>query len=103
VLHAAVESGVTFIDTADVYGDGRSERAIGRFLAGNAGHGVVVGTKMGRRVAQLAESYTLVDEERIAAYGVSVETCDEALAARDRAAGRGHRADHPQPVPPQAA
>ena len=30
VLQAAVESGVTFFDTADVYGDGRSERVIGR-------------------------------------------------------------------------
>ena len=39
VLRAAVESGVTFFDTADVYGDGRSERVIGRFLAGDAGQG----------------------------------------------------------------
>ena len=31
-LHAAVDAGVTFIDTADVYGDGRSERLIGRLL-----------------------------------------------------------------------
>ena len=38
VLQAAVESGVTFLDTADVYGDGRSEQIIGRFLAGNPGH-----------------------------------------------------------------
>src|SRR4249919_2248952 len=50
VLDAAVESGVTFFDTADVYGDGRSERVIGRFLAGNAGQGIMVATKMGRRV-----------------------------------------------------
>jgi aryl-alcohol dehydrogenase-like predicted oxidoreductase len=125
VLRAAVESGVTFFDTADVYGDGRSERIIGRFLAGNAGRGVFVATKMGRRVAQVPGAYTLenfrawtdrsrvnlgtdrldlvqlhcppsavystdavydaldtlVAEERIAAYGVSVETCDEALMA----------------------
>ena len=125
VLQAAVESGVTFFDTADVYGDGRSERVIGRFLAGNAGQGITVATKMGRRVEQKAEHYTLenfrawtdrsrvnlgtdrldlvqlhcpptpvfssdavfdaldtlVAEERIAAYGVSVETCDQALAA----------------------
>ena len=33
VLGAAVESGVTFFDTADVYGDGRSEHLIGRFRA----------------------------------------------------------------------
>ncbi|HEY1672324.1 MAG TPA: aldo/keto reductase, partial [Streptosporangiaceae bacterium] len=50
VLQAAVESGVTFLDTADVYGDGRSERIIGRFIAGNAGQGLTVATKMGRRV-----------------------------------------------------
>jgi aryl-alcohol dehydrogenase-like predicted oxidoreductase len=125
VLQAAVESGVTFFDTADVYGDGRSERVIGRFLAGNAGPGITVATKMGRRVEQSQEHYTLenfrawtdrsrvnlgtdrldlvqlhcpptpvfssdavydaldtlVAEERIAAYGVSVETCAEALAA----------------------
>ena len=59
VLRAAVESGVTFFDTADVYGDGRSERVIGRFLAGNAGQGVTVATKMGRRVEQKEEHYTL--------------------------------------------
>jgi aryl-alcohol dehydrogenase-like predicted oxidoreductase len=125
VLRGAVESGVTFFDTADVYGDGRSERIIGRFLADNAGQGITVATKMGRRVDQVPANYTmenfrawtdrsrvnlgvdrldlvqlhcpptpvfstgavydaldtLVAEERIAAYGVSVETCDEALAA----------------------
>jgi aryl-alcohol dehydrogenase-like predicted oxidoreductase len=125
VLSTAVESGVTFLDTADVYGDGRSERIIGRFLAGNPGHAIVVATKMGRRVEQVPENYTLanfrawtdrsrvnlgvdrldlvqlhcpptpvyhsdatydaldtlVAEERIAAYGVSVETCEQALAA----------------------
>jgi len=125
VLRAAVDCGVTFLDTADVYGDGRSEQIIGRFLAERPGSNVVVATKMGRRVAQVPENYTLanfrawtdrsranlgvdrldlvqlhcpptavyshdalyealdtlVAEERIAAYGVSVETCDEALAA----------------------
>jgi aryl-alcohol dehydrogenase-like predicted oxidoreductase len=125
VLRAAAEAGVTFFDTADVYGDGRSEQVIGRFLASAPGSGVLVATKMGRRVAQVPESYvlanfrawtdrsranlgtdrldlvqlhcpptpvfsadavydaldTLVAEGRIAAYGVSVETCDEALAA----------------------
>jgi aryl-alcohol dehydrogenase-like predicted oxidoreductase len=125
VLRAAVESGVTFFDTADVYGDGRSERTIGRFLADNAGQGITVATKMGRRVEQSEEHYTLqnfrawtdrsrvnlgtdrldlvqlhcpptavfssdavfdaldmlVAEERIAAYGVSVETSAQALTA----------------------
>ncbi|MBA3529286.1 MAG: aldo/keto reductase, partial [Propionibacteriaceae bacterium] len=35
VLSASVEAGVTFFDTADVYGDGRSEQLIGRFLFEN--------------------------------------------------------------------
>ncbi|OIK26224.1 aldo/keto reductase [Streptomyces malaysiense] len=125
VLEAAAESGVTFFDTADVYGDGRSERAIAAFLGGRPDLHVLVATKMGRRVEQLPENYvldnfrawndrsrrnlgvdridlvqlhcppdpvysgdavwdaldTLVEEERIAAYGVSVETCAQALAA----------------------
>ena len=145
VLRAAVESGVTFLDTADVYGDGRSERIIGRFLADNAGQGVVVATKMGRRVAQEPENYTLAnfrawtDRSRV---NLGVDRLDlvqlhcpptpvydsdavyDALdtlvargadrrvrgqrgdvrpgAGRDRAAGRGHRADHRQCFPPQA-
>ncbi|SEL06573.1 aldo/keto reductase [Nonomuraea pusilla] len=122
-LRAAVESGVTFIDTADVYGDGRSEQIVGRFAREHPG--LTVATKMGRRLEQVPENYvmanfrawnersrrnlgvdtldlvqlhcpptpvyssdavydaldTLVAEERIAAYGVSVETCEEALTA----------------------
>ncbi|MEA9985577.1 MULTISPECIES: aldo/keto reductase [Subtercola] len=59
VLDASVESGVTFFDTADVYGDGRSEEVIGRYLAANPGHSITVATKMGRRVDQVASNYTL--------------------------------------------
>ncbi|MFJ4107205.1 aldo/keto reductase [Oerskovia enterophila] len=125
VLDASAESGVTFFDTADVYGDGRSEEIIGSYLADNPGAGITVATKMGRRAPQVPESYTLanfrewtdrsrrnlrtdrldlvqlhcppssvVDDDQvydaldtlvaegaIAAYGVSVETVDEALAA----------------------
>jgi aryl-alcohol dehydrogenase-like predicted oxidoreductase len=128
VLGAAVESGVTFFDTADVYGDGRSERLIGRFRAENPEVPIMVATKMGRRVDQVPENYTLqnfrtwTDRSRrnlgmdqldlvqlhcpptavytqdqtydaldalvadgvIANYGVSVETCDEALTAMSR-------------------
>ncbi|HEY3549089.1 MAG TPA: aldo/keto reductase, partial [Propionicimonas sp.] len=112
-------------DTADVYGDGRSEALIGRFLAGRPGHGITVATKMGRRLPQEPANYSpenfrawtqrsranlgvdtidlvqlhcpptsvieddatyaaldeLVAEGVIAAYGVSVETCAQALAA----------------------
>ena len=48
-LHAAVDAGVTFIDTADVYGDGRSERLVGRLLRERP-EPLVVATKFGRRV-----------------------------------------------------
>jgi aryl-alcohol dehydrogenase-like predicted oxidoreductase len=39
ILGAAVDAGVNFLDTADVYGDGRSEELIGRFLKGRSAHG----------------------------------------------------------------
>ncbi len=58
VLAASADAGVTLFDTADVYGDGRSETIIGRFLAGRPGHGITVATKMGRRMAQEPENYT---------------------------------------------
>ncbi|WP_033341836.1 aldo/keto reductase [Catenuloplanes japonicus] len=127
-IDAAVTSGVTFLDTADVYGDGRSEQVIGRYLREHPGHGLTVATKMGRRLPQEPGNYTLdnfrawtdrsranlgvdtldlvqlhcpptevfstqavydaldtlVEEKRIAAYGVSVETCAEALEAISR-------------------
>ncbi|KGM10278.1 aldo/keto reductase [Cellulomonas carbonis] len=126
ILDAAVDAGVTFLDTADVYGDGRSERFVGRLLAQRPDAGLVVATKMGRRAnPHVPEAFTLdafrgwtdrsrenlgvdtldlvqlhcpptpvfssdevfdaldtlVEEKRIAAYGVSVETVDEALTA----------------------
>ncbi|ONI61232.1 aldo/keto reductase [Leifsonia sp. ALI-44-B] len=128
VLDASVENGVTFFDTADVYGDGRSESLIGRFRAANPDLDLTVATKMGRRVDQTPENYTaanfrawvdrsrknlgvdtldlvqlhcpptavfhnnavydaldaLVDDQSIAAYGVSVEEADQALAAIER-------------------
>ncbi|KHL04521.1 aldo/keto reductase [Sinomonas humi] len=59
VLDGAAESGVTFFDTADVYGDGRSEQTIGEWLKANPDAGVMVATKMGRRVPQVPENYTL--------------------------------------------
>jgi aryl-alcohol dehydrogenase-like predicted oxidoreductase len=128
ILTAAVASGVTLLDTADVYGDGRSERIIGTFLRefrSSQRGDILVATKMGRRARQDPAEFTLdnfrawtdrsranlgmetldlvqlhcpptsvlssdtvydaldtlVAEERIAAYGVSVETCAEALTA----------------------
>jgi aryl-alcohol dehydrogenase-like predicted oxidoreductase len=126
-LHAAADAGVTFFDTADVYGDGRSERLVGRFARerAEAGAPVFVATKMGRRVEQVVANYTpenfrlwndrsrenlgvetldlvqlhcpptdlyyrpdvfeeleaMVEEGRIAAYGVSVERVEEGLKA----------------------
>jgi len=126
VLHAAVDEGVTFLDTADVYGDGRSETLIGTLLAERPDAGLMVATKMGRRAdPHVPEAFTLeafrawtdrsrrnlgverldlvqlhcpptpvfsddrvfdaldtlVDEGALAAYGVSVETCEEAMTA----------------------
>src|ERR1700722_4937532 len=59
VLDAAVRAGVTMFDTADVYGDGRSEQLIGRYLAAHPDTSVFVATKMGRRVDQDPANYTL--------------------------------------------
>jgi aryl-alcohol dehydrogenase-like predicted oxidoreductase len=123
VLTAAVDQGVTFFDTADVYGDGRSERFCGELGRGHPE--VLIATKMGRRVEQRPENYNrenflawndrsrqnlgveeidlvqlhsppdpvydddavfdaldeLVQARRMRAYGVSVETSDQALRA----------------------
>jgi aryl-alcohol dehydrogenase-like predicted oxidoreductase len=58
-LHAALDSGQTFIDTADVYGDGRSERIIAAVLAERSGPRPFVATKAGRRLSpHTAEAYT---------------------------------------------
>ena len=58
-LHAAIDSGVNFIDTADVYGDGRSERLIARLKRERPGDRIWVATKAGRRLPQqTCEGYT---------------------------------------------
>ncbi len=50
-LHAAVDAGVNFIDTADVYGDGRSERLVAR-LRKERKEEIVIATKAGRKLPQ---------------------------------------------------
>jgi len=60
-LHAAADAGVTLIDTADVYGDGRSERVIRRFLGELPGERFFVATKMGRRAPLDPALYTLAN------------------------------------------
>ena len=57
-LHAAADAGVTLIDTADVYGDGRSERVIRQFLAERSGERFFVATKIGRRAPLDVSEYT---------------------------------------------
>ena len=126
VLDAAAETGVTFFDTADVYGDGRSEQRIASWRRANPSWDGTVATKMIRRAPEPSLRYAsydafrewtdrsrrnlgvdtldlvqlhcptddvfaadfvfdaldrLVDEGSIAAYGVSVETCEQALSA----------------------
>ncbi len=122
-LRAAADAGVTFFDTADVYGDGRSERLVGRLRQER--EGITVATKMGRRDEQTVANYSpghfrawndrsrenlqqdtldlvqlhcpptdlyyhqevfedleaMVQEGRIATWGVSVERVEEALKA----------------------
>ncbi|WP_371151893.1 aldo/keto reductase [Buchananella felis] len=125
-LHAAADAEVNFFDTADVYGDGRSEQLVGRFLRERSDASITVATKMGRRAnPHVAQAYNganfrawndrsranlgvdcldlvqlhcpptsvfstdavfdeldaMVDEGRMRAYGVSVETVAEALTA----------------------
>ena len=144
VLGAALDAGVTFFDTADVYGDGRSERLVGAMrqnAGGSQANGdepvggsspsapLFVATKASRRADPFApESFTeenlrawversrqnlamdtldlvqlhcpppaiyrddrvfdvldaLVAEQKLAAWGVSVETCEEALISLER-------------------
>jgi aryl-alcohol dehydrogenase-like predicted oxidoreductase len=60
-LHAAADAGVNFFDTADVYGDGRSERLLGRFQRERSGQRLVIATKIGRRAAVAMASYTLAN------------------------------------------
>lgn len=126
VLTSALDAGVTFFDTADVYGDGRSEKIIGQLLRDRGRDGITVFTKMGRRADPFeASQFTLdnfrawtdrsrenlgvetldlvqlhcppsatffdpniydaldilVQEQRVTAYGVSVETVAEAMEA----------------------
>jgi aryl-alcohol dehydrogenase-like predicted oxidoreductase len=57
-LNAALDAGMTFIDTADVYGDGRSERLIRSVLAERDGPRPFVATKAGRRLSpHVADGY----------------------------------------------
>ena len=58
-LHAAIDAGVNFIDTADVYGDGRSERLVARLRRERPNDTIYVATKAGRRLpAQTCEGYS---------------------------------------------
>jgi aryl-alcohol dehydrogenase-like predicted oxidoreductase len=57
ILHAVADSGVTFFDTADVYGGGQSERLVGRFLKERQGS-FFVATKLGRGGEMYPDGYT---------------------------------------------
>jgi len=62
-VEAAIDAGMTFIDTADVYGDGRSEKRIARVARARPG-AFVVATKAGRRIdPHVAEGYTAANIE----------------------------------------
>ena len=58
-LHAALDQGTNFLDTADVYGDGRSEQFIAEVLKERGGTPPLVATKIGRRLSpHVAQGYT---------------------------------------------
>ncbi|MDA8197059.1 MAG: aldo/keto reductase [Actinomycetota bacterium] len=128
ILESSYEAGINFFDTADVYGDGRSEQLIGGFLKNVNDDSIIIATKMGRRAPLDSSHYTydnfaswidrsqknlgvdkidliqlhcppddvfdidevydsldrLVDSGAIGHYGVSVETCSQALRAMER-------------------
>ena len=79
-LHAAAEAGVNFFDTADVYGDGRSERLIARLRREHSGSDLIVATKAGRRLdPHNADGYTQVNLEAFvdrSLKNLEVETLD---------------------------
>jgi len=57
-LNCVIDLGVNFLDTADVYGDGRSEKLIGRLLKDRPNEEILVATKAGRRLdPHTAEGY----------------------------------------------
>ena len=57
-LHAALDNGTTFIDTADVYGDGRSEKIIADVMKERGGERPFIATKAGRRLdPHVSEGY----------------------------------------------
>lgn len=56
-LNSAVDLGVNFFDTADVYGDGRSEKLLAK-LKKERNEEIIIATKMGRRLPQVAENFT---------------------------------------------
>lgn len=59
-LHAALDAGVDFLDTADVYGDGHSERLIAGVLKERGGEKPYIATKAGRRLPkQTVEGYSV--------------------------------------------
>ncbi|MDX1450760.1 MAG: aldo/keto reductase, partial [Acidimicrobiia bacterium] len=63
-LDTAIDAGVTFIDTADVYGDGRSERLIAQARRRRPDVDLVVATKAGRRLdPHVAGGYTIENVE----------------------------------------
>ena len=50
ILHHAIDSGINFIDTADVYSNGESEKAVGKVIK-EYKHKIYIATKCGRRIS----------------------------------------------------
>ena len=77
-LNAALDAGMTFIDTADVYGDGRSERIIAEVLKSRSGPRPMVATKAGRRLNPHAvEGYNKANLEAASSRITDVDVAQE--------------------------
>ena len=87
IIHAALDSGINFIDTADVYSSGESEEIVGKALAGGRRENVVLATKvhgnMGEDVEPAGQLAPL-DRPRV----------------REQPAPSGHRLHRPLSDPP---
>ncbi|MDX1530185.1 MAG: aldo/keto reductase [Rhodothermales bacterium] len=68
VIHAALDAGITHFDTAAAYGDGESERILGRALGGRRA-GVVIATKFGNRTSTAPDAVKAQCEDSLRRLG----------------------------------
>ena len=88
IIHAALDAGINFVDTADVYSFGESEEIVGKALARTKRHKVVLATKVHGQMGQGPQrpgELTALDHRRM----------------RQQLAAARHRLHRPVPDPPR--